>query len=159
MFIKTILRDLADWGSLLRNYLDVLMGVMCSLARWKPRISFLFLPTLERSWSWPRDQPPLKLVTSGAGWCNLVARVRAPHPGSGKSMLSQCSVSEMRERVSAVSGVMLLRSTCRVTLIADTCQLHRHLDTREMNQNFGARARNVWTVLNIVTWLRRRERV
>ena len=80
------------------------MGVMC-LARWKPRISFLFLPTgrdlgLDRG----RDQPPLKLVTSGAGWCNLVARVRAPHPGSGKSMLSQCSVSEMRESVSSVRG-------------------------------------------------------
>ena len=94
-------------ASLLRNYLDVLMGAgdgnlelaFCSSS-----------PDLERSYSWPRfltrDQPPLKLVTSGAGWCNLVAReVSPPHLGTlgQESMLSQCSVSEMR--VSAAPSV------------------------------------------------------
>ena len=125
MFIKTILRDLAG-----RVYYEIIL--MCWwgwCAGWAGdgNLELAFCsssPDLERSYSWPsyaRDQPPLKLVTSGAGWCNLVAReVSPPHLRTlgQESMLSQCSVSEMRVSAAPsvrVSGGHIRWSTCRVT--------------------------------------------
>ena len=138
-------------ASLLRNYLDVLMGA----GDGNLELAFCSSPDLERSSSWPsyaKDQPPLKLVTSGAGWCNLVAReVSPPHLRTlgQESMLSQCSVSEMR--VSAAPSVRRPHTMIHVSGHTDNWHVPS-AQTWRYTRDESAYARTIFNTEVVLLW-------